>query len=170
MYFLIENKEIVYVGSSIVNILERVDYHFTRFVFDSYFCIEMKSDNPGRIRKLEELYIKTLNPKYNNHKVYTNSSFKKELKKLLFSYNHRVLHLVCNIMKKEKTKSIFKNKNFTGISDIIISVGNIEKMWPEIKTGGNKYSYEVCKDVLSYIQRTINKAIYQLKSGEEIIK
>jgi len=167
VYFLIKNKEVVYIGSSVVDVLERVNHHFSKLVFDSYSYIDMKNENAGKIRKLEEFYIKTLIPKYNIHKIYTKNLFRKELKKFLFSYNWIVIDRACKIIKKEKAKSIFKNKTFTGISDTIISFDNIEKIWPEIKVDQDKYSYEECQKLMAYIQYTINKAICQLKSEEE---
>ena len=63
IYFLIRDGEIVYVGQSTCNILERIARHTRDKVFDSFTVIHMTSDVD--LDRLEAEYVYQLNPEYN---------------------------------------------------------------------------------------------------------
>ena len=62
IYFLINKKEIVYIGSSI-SCLKRINSHFYSKTFNSYFVIRCEKE---KLLKYESEYIFKFEPKYNS--------------------------------------------------------------------------------------------------------
>jgi len=62
VYFLIENKTIVYIGQS-VNIISRIASHLENKKFDYYSFIEIKNEHQRMKREREYIYL--YRPKYN---------------------------------------------------------------------------------------------------------
>jgi len=63
IYFLIRDGEIVYVGQSTCNILERIVSHLRNKDFDSFTVIHMTSDVD--LNAVEAAYVYALRPEYN---------------------------------------------------------------------------------------------------------
>lgn len=85
VYFLIQNKKIVYVGQS-HNVMVRVYDHLNKGekVFDSFNYIETNTDD---LDLLEAEFIVKFNPKYNN-KLPSNDKYKSiELIQKLFGWD-----------------------------------------------------------------------------------
>jgi len=71
IYFLVKEKEVVYVGQSSF-LISRISDHLknTEMIFDSYYFKEVYPRDVSRINDIEKFYIKTIKPKYNiQHKI-----------------------------------------------------------------------------------------------------
>jgi len=63
IYFLVKDKEIIYIGCSQDNIYARIGAHKNKIDFDSFSTIGIKNTN--KISSLEIKYIEKFNPIYN---------------------------------------------------------------------------------------------------------
>jgi len=63
IYFLIKDKQIIYIGQSI-NIHNRLSHHSSRKQFDAISIIEC---NPDNLDELESLYIHAIKPCLNGN-------------------------------------------------------------------------------------------------------
>lgn len=63
IYFLIRNKEVVYVGKSDSNMMKRIVEHWKDKKFDSFYTIDIPS---GNLDVLEADYIWEFKPRYNS--------------------------------------------------------------------------------------------------------
>lgn len=66
IYFLYQGKEIVYIGMSETNVMERICSHQKEYIkeFDS-FSFEKHKCSIDRLKRLEKSLIKRYKPKYN---------------------------------------------------------------------------------------------------------
>jgi len=79
VYFLIQSKEIVYIGQT-TNILRRINSHIRKrkFHFDRYAFISLPKES---LEATEKLYIKKFRPKYNTVHINPTKIILKEVKR-----------------------------------------------------------------------------------------
>lgn len=105
VYFLIQDNEIVYVGSSSSDVLNRILGHHKKgsIPFSNYYFLEINHD----YRLIESLYIIKLHPKYN---IYLGSGKSLLSKGIIYSST------ISSIVKEvEKRSNANQHKSFTAL-------------------------------------------------------